>query len=306
MKFRLIHIVFLLLVSLPLSAQQDALYSQYLFNAFTVNPAYAGSRQSMSFVALAREQWMGMDGAPSSQTFSVHSPFRGKSFAAGVNVINDKVGPVSNLGAFGTYAYHLRLREGHLSFGLRGGVFQSTFNQGLLEYKDESEVFLGNGSTQAMIPSFDFGVYYYGKAAFLGVSSTHLSEQTISYGGNWAGADLALKRHYMLLAGYAWKISDYVHFKPSTLVKYVPNSPLNVDVNASFLFYNTLWVGASYRHNNAVVGLLEVNVTDFLRVGYSYDFITNRLKNYNGGSHELFIGFDLNLEKSKSVSTRLL
>lgn len=306
MKKLLIYLA-LALITMPAAiAQQDALYSQYMFNAFTVNPAYAGSRQSLSLVALAREQWMGMDGAPSSQTISVHSPIQGRKFALGLNAINDVVGPTRNSGVFGTYAYHLQTSNGKLAFGLRGGIYQSVFGQDELRYKDEREVYTGSGTLRTIVPSFDFGAYYYGKKHYIGLSTTHLAEEKVDFGENWAQADLALNRHYMLSAGYAFKVSEIMYVKPSMLAKFVPGAPLNIDVNTSVLLYNTLWLGASYRHNNAVVLLTEFNITESIRCGYSYDIVINRLSRYNKGSHELFVGFDFNVNRSKSVPTRLL
>lgn len=302
----IIIISLLTLAFAPCFAQQDALYSQYMFNAFTLNPAYAGSRQALSIVALGREQWLGFKDGPSSQTLSVHSPIQGKKFALGVNVINDQIGPSSSMGVFASYAYHLQLTSGKLAFGLRGGGFQSSLNQSELKYKDETEVYSSEASLRAFVPSFDFGMYYYGKKHYIGFSATHLTEQRVNYKGNWQQADLFLKRHYMLSAGYAFKMSENIFFKPSLLTKFIPGAPLNVDVNCSFLFYNTLWLGASYRHNSAAVLLTEINVTDFIRVGYSYDMMLNRLKTYSKGSHEIFVGFDFRVAKTKSVPTRLL
>lgn len=300
------YILLLGLCAQGVTAQQDAMYSQYMFNTFAINPAYAGSRQSTSIVVLAREQWMGMDGAPSSQSVSMHTPFHGKNFAVGINVVNDKVGPMHNLAAFGTYAYHLRMARGKLALGLRAGVYQSTFNQSLLDYKDETDVLRYTGNAQAYVPSFDFGSYYYGESLFLGIAATHLTQQAPDFDNNFYGTDMALKRHFLVHAGYALKVSDNLFFKPSTLVKYSQGAPLNIDLNASFLAYNTVWLGASYRHQNAIVLLTEINVTDFLRIGYSYDIVMNRLQHFNKGTHEFFLGYDLQLTKSKSTPTKLL
>jgi len=294
-------------------AQQDAIYSQYMFNPFAINPAYAGSRESVSGVLLARSQWLGIDGAPETQTFSIHSPIARKKMALGFNVTNDQIGPTKSIGVFGTYAYHLRLGPGKLSMALRGGLYSSQLDLAALDFQDPTDQFAGTGNATASTPTFDFGSYYYTKRFYVGLAVTHLSEERIDFFGSdlnngGSNGNTYLSRHYMLASGYAFPISDNVIFKPSFLAKYVVDITPNIDVNASFLFKKVFWLGASYRSGNGFVLLTEYNITDFLRLGYSYDIVTNALKSQNRGTHEIFIGFDFAVGsgKNKAIDPRYL
>ncbi len=298
-----------LLCSLGYTAQQDALFSQYMFNPFAINPAYAGSRNSLSGVLLARKQWAGFSGAPATGTFAVHSPFKGKNFALGFNAIVEEIGPSINSGAFLTYAYHLKLPVGKLSFGLRGGLFSSRLNNNLLRFDDGTDVTNTGGVLKGMTPNFDFGAYYYTQKFYVGLSSSHLTGGTLKFREN--NLTYQISRHYMLASGLAMVVNPNVVFKPSILVKYVEGAPLNFDANVSVLLKKDFWIGMSYRTNSAfnaqsLVGIFEYNITDFLRIGYSYDFAMGKLRNYNSGSHELFLGVDMNISKKVSLSPRYL
>jgi type IX secretion system PorP/SprF family membrane protein len=292
------------LFSLSTTAQQDALFSQYMFNPFAINPAYAGSRNSLSGVLLARRQWAGFAGAPSTGTFAVHSPIKGKNFALGFNGIVEEIGPSINSGAFVTYAYHLRLPVGKLSFGLRGGLFSSRFNNGLLNFDNPNDINNTGGMIRGAVPNFDFGAYYYTQKFFIGMSSTHLTAGNIRF--RESNLTHQINRHYILATGVAIPVNPNFVVKPSVMVRYVNGAPLNVDVNTSVLLQKKIWVGLSYRTSNSLVAIFEYNVTDFLRLGYSYDYALGKIRNYNNGSHELFIGLDLNVSKKTSISTRYL
>lgn len=309
MKMKRFGILLLLLLSLNSMAQQDALYSQYMFNPFAINPGYAGSREAVSAVLLHRSQWVGFEGAPSTQTLAIHSPIKNKRMALGLNVSNDAVGPVRNLGAAATYAYHLPFSTGKLSLALRGGIYSSNLDRSTLEFQDPTDQYNGAGTINSTVPTFDFGAYYYTRRFYAGMAITHLSQQQLGYVdqlNNNGGAGDGLRRHFMLASGYAMDLNDNIIFKPSVLIKYVDAAPLNVDVNASFLINKVFWLGASYRTSGDLVLLTEFNITDYLRVGYSYDLVLNQLQTYQRGSHELFVGFDFALSKSQVVSPRFL
>jgi type IX secretion system PorP/SprF family membrane protein len=156
------------LLPVSLFAQQDALYSQYMFNQFTINPAYAGSREALSGVLLHRAQWVGIDGAPSTTTLSLHSKLKGKKVALGFNMYNDQLGPLNNNAAYFTYAYHLKLAKGQLSMALRGGMFGSALNRSLLKFNQLGDTYDTGGSDQAFSPTFDAGLYYYTNTFYLG------------------------------------------------------------------------------------------------------------------------------------------
>ncbi len=296
----------LLATSAPLKAQQDALYSQYMFNTFTINPAFAGVKESASGLLLYRTQWVGFKGAPESGTFSFHTPFDNKNFALGLNAARESIGPTTNTSAFLTYAYHLNLGPGKLSFGLRGGAYRSSFNANELNYR-EPDRYSNAGTVSSLIPSFDFGTYYYTDRFYAGLSATHLSQRTLEFKLPEGAGNMELQRHYMATAGGALQLSPNLIFRPSTLVKFIPSAPLNVDLNASFLIHDFLWLGASYRSDRSLVFISEFNITDYLRAGYSFDYGLNQLQNHHNGSHEVFVGFDIDLSTGKeSVSPRYL
>jgi len=306
MKRFLAYITFILATGQAALAQQDAIYSQYMFNPFMINPAYAGSRDALSGVLLFRQQWVGIDGAPQTETFSVHSMIGKTQLTGGLNVVNDVIGPSRNTGVFGTAAYHLKLGKGKLSFGLRGGVYDSRLDNSKLNYYNQTDRFNTQATVNTIVPSYDGGLYYYTRQLYLGLSTTHLSQSQINYNNFPSGTNLYLRRHYMLAAGYAFEVSRNLVFKPSTLIKYVEGAPLNIDLNASFLLYKKVWLGVSARSRNGIVFMAEFYPTDWFRVGYSYDLALTRLRKYTQGTHEVVIGFDLNVKRVKHISPRYL
>ncbi|MBL4703551.1 MAG: type IX secretion system membrane protein PorP/SprF, partial [Flavobacteriales bacterium] len=268
-------------------------------------PAYAGSRDAISAVLLHRNQWTGLDGAPSTSSMALHSPFKGKHFSLGINAFGESIGPTNNQGVFLTYAYRIKMPVGKLAFGIRGGLYTSSFDKGKLTYSDPTDKYNTGGVFMASSPTFDFGVYYNTNHVFFGASITHIGELGGNY-NDFTQTQMELNQHYMVSAGAALEVTRKVLYKPSIIVKYVAGAPVSVDINSSFLFNKVFWLGASYRSSKSLVLVTELNITDFLRLGYSYDLVFNRLKRYNGGSHEVFIGFDFGLRSDKSVSPRYL
>lgn len=294
-----------LVLSLNANAQQDAIYSQYMFNPFAINPAYAGTRNSMSAVILHRSQWVGIEGAPVTQTATIHAPVNKYNVAWGVNLAHDKIGPMRNVLAGVTGAYHLKFRDSKLSLGLRAGIYNSTFYRGQLNFKEDGDVYDVGGTVSSLVPSFDFGAYYYKTKFFAGFSATHIYNAKFKYEG-FPQSNTYLRTHIMFTTGYVFEISTKLVFKPSILLKSTSEAPANLDLNFSFLFYKKLWVGLSFRNRSSVNFLLDFNVTDYLRVGYAYDILINQLAQYAKGSHELFIGFDFDIKRSQTISPRYL
>lgn len=288
------------------NAQQQAIFSQYMFNPFMINPAYAGSRNAISGVLLFRRQWVGVDEAPSTETFSLHSPFAQGKMAAGLNVYHDATGPTSNIGIMGTYAYHLKVGNGKLAFGLRGGILSSKMDGTKLNYTNPVDVVNTQAVSSASVPSFDFGMYYYSRSTFIGLSATHLTEGKLNYVSSTGELNFTLKRHYMAMAGMAIELNPKMVLKPSFLVKYVAAAPVSIDLNVSMLLNKVFWVGISYRSLSSFNLITEFNITDFLRVGYSYEMPITRIKKFTMGTHEVFAGFDFTVGKSKHVSPRYL
>jgi len=289
----------LILLAASIYAQQDPLFSQYMFNKLAVNPGYAGSRELLTADVLYRNQWVDIEGAPKTISASVHSPLNNPHLALGFSVLNDKIGPMKYNSAMATFAYRLIFPEGKLSFGLQAGVKHSGLDYNNLESFDENDPLFIYQIKNKVVPDANFGVYYYTDMYYVGLS-THqlLQNQTVvvtdSAGNNQFSK---LLTHFYGMAGIALPINDNVVFRPSVLAKFVKNAPPQLDLTASFLFSNTLWLGASYRTEKAIALIAELKVLQNLRIGYSYDIWLSELKAYNSGSHEIRLSYDFNLNK---------
>ncbi len=283
-------------------AQQDAIYNQYLFNPFAINPAYAGSREAINTTLISRSQWVGLDGAPNTQTLGLSSPANQKNLAWGVNLLRDKLGPTNNLFAAGTIAYRLHLNQGTLNFGLRGGIYNSVFDNGILNFREENDILDDNVRTSSVVPTFDFGLYYYTDRFFAGLSITHLNQQRFNF-DQLDNQEYFLRRHVFISTGYVYKTKKNILIKPSMLIKYSAPTGLNVDFNLNALFNEIAWIGFGVRNFSNLIFLTDINITDYLRIGYSYDLTLSKLKNFNNGSHEILIGFDFNLKKKANLNS---
>jgi len=300
-----IFTILLLVMATTAFAQQDPLFSQYMFNKLALNPAYAGSRESLSVDVLNRYQWVGIDGAPKTLSASVHTPLRNPHIGLGLNVYHDNIGNSIYEGALATFAYRIIFPEGKLAFGLQAGIKHVDFDWSQMMVIDpEDQMFLGQQKNQA-VPDANFGVYYYTNRYFVGFSSKQLLQNQMGEVViNGRTEFTKLLRHFYGIAGAAFPLSDNVVFRPSMLVKFVKDAPPQLDLNASFLLANTFWVGASYRTEKAVSLMTEFNLTHNLRLGYSYDIWFNELRSENKGSHEIRLGLDLDVFQSRMHTPR--
>lgn len=289
-----------MLVGSAALAQQDPQFSQYMFNMLAINPAYAGSAERVSLRALTRHQWVGFEGAPTTQTLTVHSPLPMESLALGGTLMRDSYGPVTQYGFNVDMAYRFFVGDrSKLSFGLRGGVnlFQGDFAS-LTTIDADDQVYLQNVSSKAD-PQFGFGVMWYSDRHFLGLGMPKLLRTDFFEDGG-AGLDSLVgspfqagqRNHLFLTAGYVFDLGLYTKFKPTFLAKAVNGAPLSFDINANFLFYEKFWLGAFYRHEDAVGAMAQYYITNDFTVGYSYDYPVSVMNNYSGGSHEIMIGFE--------------
>ena len=287
-------------------SQSDALYSQYMFNQFTVNPAYAGSRDALSTVFLYRNQWTGVDDAPKTINFSAHSPFHQRNVALGMNVMVDEIGPTTIQSIAGTYAYHVKTNYGDLSMGLRSGFISLRSDESKLNfYNDQYET---NGLVNVIIPNFDFGLYFFTDLFYAGASVSHILEDDLILNNDQNTLlNFELQRYLSVASGGVIEINKNLLYKPSVMLKFTPGFPINFDINSSLLFNKFLWAGFSYRSTQNLVLLLEWNISDQIRGGYSYDFDLSPLRSSRSGSHELFIGYDFLIKKSiPNVSPKYL
>lgn len=286
-------------------AQQAPMFTHYMYNTLSVNPAYAGSRDALTITALHRSQWVGFKGAPSTQTLTVHSPINSKHIGLGLSLTNDKIGPTNNTSLFLDFAFIMQLtKKSKLSLGLSGGIniFQANLSELGLDYQDDPS-FLTDISNK-ITPNFGFGIYYYRERFYAGVSVPNLLENNYSGADMFGGSSLVGKaqRHYFFIAGAMLRLSDNLEFKPTTLVKFTMAAPIQVELTASFVIMQKLLLGAMFRPNDAFGILVGVEVFNHLHLGYSYDFSYGlQTLKYNQGSHEIVLRYDFIYSSKKQI-----
>ena len=286
-----------------LLAQQDPLYSQYMFNTLAFNPAYAGSGDVFTVMALSRHQWVGFEGAPATQTILAHSPLGSQNLALGLSVINDKLGPTRQTGVFADFAYRIRTGESsRLAFGLKGGFNSFRADLAGLSTVDPDQA---NVDIQGkMLPNFGFGLFWHTPLAYVGVSAPKLLENETVEATNGLLTTGSEERHYFVMGGYVMDLGRDLKFKPSFMARLVAGAPLSLDVNANFLLRERIWFGAMYRLGNAFGLLGQYQVNDQLRIGYAFDLATTKLGAYNAGTHEIMLSYDLRFIKGRTISPR--
>lgn len=296
--------ILLLLLCNPLLAQQDALFSQYMVNHFVINPAYAGSRDAVSTFLINRNQWISIPGAPKTAMLSVNSPIALRA-GAGLQIINDQIGPKNTIGVLGTYSYKLPFKKSNLAFGLRLGAFNYRFDTNKIEYKDQTDIYANQGIVQTTAFNADFGAFYYTYKFFAGFAINHLSNSLINkhvYRNSVENGYLV--RHGFLHIGYTFEFGENIAMQPSLLIRSVQGAPASNDLNLNLMFYKRFWIGASIRNQNAFVVLTQFYLTDKFRAGYAYDLGVNKIGQVGRGAHEVFIGYDFALKKKGIVHPR--
>jgi type IX secretion system PorP/SprF family membrane protein len=286
------------------AAQQDPMFSQYMFNTLSINPAYAGSADRLSVVGIHRSQWVKFDGAPITQTVTGHAPLPFESISVGGSVINDQHGPVKQTSVFADVSYRIFFDKSKLAFGLKaGGNLYSANLLDLNPLQADDQAFQANISSR-FLPNFGFGVMWYSERGFIGASTPRLLQNRLLESELPDFRDNEERIHGFLTAGYVWDISHYVKFKPTVLLKAVNGAPPGFDVTANFLLYDKLWVGGMYRWSDSFGLLLQYEINNKLKFGYAYDYIISDIGRYTSGSHELMIGYDLVRPGKGDVSPR--
>jgi type IX secretion system PorP/SprF family membrane protein len=283
-------------------AQQDAQFTQYMYNTININPAYAGSRGAMSIFGLHRTQWVGLDGAPTTNAFSINTPINNSNLGIGLSVVSDKIGPTKDNTLSADVSYTIPTSETYkLSFGIKASANMFNLDTSMLNPADANDPNLQNFNNE-ISPNFGAGVYFHSDKLYLGVSVPNFLQDS-KYNDN-AVAVFQERMNFYFIGGYVFDISQSVKFKPAVLTKMVTGAPLQVDASANFLLFDKLTLGAAYRWDAAVSAMAGFQITDGLFIGYSYDMETTQLKNYNSGSHEVFLRFELFNRVSKLVSPR--
>jgi type IX secretion system PorP/SprF family membrane protein len=279
-----------------------------MYNTIVVNPAYAGSREAMSIFALHRTQWVGLDGAPVTNNFSVHTPINGSNVGLGLSVVNDRIGPSdeNNIAVDFSYSIHTSDRY-KLSFGLKASANLLNVDFTKLHIYNPGDPRFQDNIDNKFSPNIGFGLYLHSDNTYFGLSAPYLLE-TNHYdksANNSASSFVAREKiHYYFIAGHVFDLSGSVQFKPSVLTKMVQGAPLQVDISGNFLINEKFTAGLAYRWDASFSGLVGFQVSDSWFIGYAYDMDTTKLANYNSGSHEIFLRFELFNKNDRIISPR--
>lgn len=297
----------ILVTSYSLHAQQEAMFTHYMYNTLAVNPAYAGSREALTATLLHRSQWVDFKGGPTTQTFTLHSLLKNNKIGLGGSLINDKIGPVKNMAAYIDFAYIIKLSEkSKLAFGLKGGINSMQANLSALELDDQSDVTFQNNINSKILPNFGFGMYYSNEKFYAGLSIPKLLEN------NFRNSEVKFStkiteeiRHYYFIAGGVIKLSEKIDLKPTTFIKVTKAAPIEADITTTFIYQKKIFIGAMFRTGDAVGLLVGYNLTPQVHVGYSYD-LSYGLKTsvYNKGTHEIMISYDFTKDVTKMKTPR--
>lgn len=285
------------------SAQQDSQYTNYMYNTINVNPAYAGSRGVMSIFGLHRTQWVGLDGAPVTNTLSVNTPINNSNFGLGISFVNDRIGPSDENAISADISYTIQTSETYkLSFGIKGTANLLNVDYTKLDRYDLTDPQFQNNIDNHFSPNIGAGVYFHSDKLYAGLSVPNFLE-TNHFDDN-ISATAKERMHYYLIGGYVFDLSPTVKFKPAFLSKMVTGAPLQLDLTANFMFNEKFVLGAAWRWDAALSGLVGFQVSEGWFIGYGYDAETTKLANYNSGSHEIFLRYEFKGKSEKVVSPR--
>jgi type IX secretion system PorP/SprF family membrane protein len=304
-------LILVLILGLTISAgyaQQDPIYTQYMFDKMILNPAYTGTTDALSINMIDRFQWVGMKDGPNTLCFSANSILPNPHLGVGLYTYRDALGPTVESGLMGSFSYKILFPKGKLSFGVSFGFTYLNIDWNALNAENPGDPLLNDQVKNQAAPDAGVGVYYYTNRWYVGLSSTHLLQNNMVV-PTTKDPDVTsfskLTRHFYGMAGVAIPLSENFVIRPSVLLKYVNNAPFQADFTVAGLIYNVLWIGVGYRTENCLNIMAEVNIMKNLHIGYSYDAWFNPLESYNKGSHEISIGYDFDIFKSsKMVSPR--
>ncbi|NPA67117.1 MAG: type IX secretion system membrane protein PorP/SprF [Chlorobi bacterium] len=276
-------------------AQQDAMFTHYMFNTLAVNPAYAGSRDALTITGLHRSQWVSFDGAPVTQTLTLHTPVPFRNSGIGLSFINDKIGPVNKTSFYADFSYTVKVsKKAKLAFGLKGGLNMMNNDLNELNLDEDADPAFAADIQSKLLPNFGFGMYYYTDRFYLGLSVPKLLENDYTANTTDGTVDLSSEnRHYFLIAGSIFDLNETIKLKPTAFLKVTNGAPIEGDITATFIFDDKFWLGAMYRTGDAAGILAGINITDQFALGYSFDWsFVNTTMVYNGGSHEIMLRYD--------------
>lgn len=296
----ILYIVFLVVIGVQ--AQQDPQYTQYMYNMNVINPAYAGSSESVSIGALYRSQWVGLEGSPSTGTLSIHSPV-GNRVGLGLSLINDEVGPVRETNAYVDFSYTLPVGSiTKLAFGLKAGATFHDIGLTSIETIDADDPFFSQDVNETTA-NVGAGMYLYQPNRwYLSASMPNILNGThLDSDGRKIGSET---EHLFAAAGYVFDLSENFKLKPHALMKFAFDAPVSYDVNLNLFMYDIVEIGGGYRLDDSFSGMVNFMVSPSMRIGYAYDAIQSELNVVTDASHEIFINFDIDLPRKVSRSPR--
>lgn len=295
-----------LLLATTSNAQQDPMYSMYMWNMMTVNPGYAGSADVLNATALSRIQWSAINGAPTTHTLSGHAPINRQSLGAGGSLTYDKIGRTGTTSFFGDLAYRMRIhKKTRLAFGLSAGMNHVQIANTQVENTDPNDPTFAADQSGKIHPNFGFGVYLWSKKGYISLSVPKILR---NYLGK-SNADGIITRfaqeatHVFLTAGYVFPMGT-VKFKPAIMIRASEGAPISADISANFLLRDKFWLGAAYRNGDSFTGIFSLQMTDQLRCGYAYDFGISSLTRRSNGAHEIMLSYDPVFSRERVRSPR--
>lgn len=295
-KIELLVTLLLVLSSSLVFGQQDPQYTQYMYNMIVINPAYAGSRGVPTVGVLGRRQWVGVDGAPSTGTFSLSSPVS-DAVGLGFSAIYDEIGPVKETNLYVDYSYTIFTSDlSRLAFGLKAGV--TFLDVGLLDLIDPDDPL--NVPVSQKSPNIGVGMFYYTDNYYIGLSAPNILKTRHLERGNGIVSTASETMHVFLTAGYVFELGYDTKLKPSMMLKGNQSSPISIDLSLNALFFDQLEVGASYRIDDSVSGMIGFQINPDFRIGYGYDYTITNFGDFNSGSHEIILLYEFNRKKLKS------
>ncbi len=301
---RAILIIFTIIFTFNIKAQQDAMYTHYSFNTLAINPAYAGSRDALTITGLHRSQWVSFEGAPITQTITAHTPFINKKIGIGLSFLHDKIGPTNTSSFYLDFSYKIKINErAQLAFGLKTGFnYRLSDLNGLTIKETNDPVFLSDLKSE-FLPNFGFGLYFFTDKYYAGISIPKLLENNFKDNTVSGSVNLASeKKHYFLIGGAVFNLGDNFKIKPTTFIKITNAAPIEADLTALFYFREKIWFGPMIRTGDALGALVGIFITDQLAVGYSFDWsMVNTTAKYNAGSHEIMLRYDFILKQNKKI-----
>ena len=322
MKRIIVAFALLSVIHLSAEAQQDAQYSQYMFNSLAMNPGYAGYKEVINASLLHRTQWAGFDGAPKTQSLLVDGAFfNNKNVGLGLAIVNDEIGFQKQTSAYANYAYRLPVGENgaRLAFGMALGIVQYSTDVSMAELRDFSDPNYIGGERNFTTPEGKVGLFYNTEKFYAGLSATNIISNSKNYLESGKNIVARQSRHYFLTAGYLVDVNEALKIKPSFLIREDTKGPTNLDLNTFFIFNEKVWLGAAYRTSmnfgnksdlyggtfkaNALVGALQLIASEKFRVGYAYDYSLSDIRDVSNGSHEISIGISLNPKKGTVMPT---